>query len=183
VVEPYALSTEIQMWNGTDIPLAIFITFRTYGSWLHGDERGSVNRFRNKFGTKYLPPEKKWLKVNRDRLNHRPVVLDGIQRKCVEAAVRETCRKRHWILLAINVRTNHVHIVVSIQETTPSAALNAFKANATRVMREHGRWNQKSSPWVDKGSTRYLWNEKSVEQAIHYVRFGQGDERPTFDRD
>lgn len=25
-------------------PLAYFITWRTYGTWLHGDERGSVQR-------------------------------------------------------------------------------------------------------------------------------------------
>src|ERR1044072_9524581 len=30
------------MWNDTDIPLGHLITFRTYGSWVHGDERGSV---------------------------------------------------------------------------------------------------------------------------------------------
>jgi len=27
------------------IPLAYLITFRSYGTWLHGDERGSVDRF------------------------------------------------------------------------------------------------------------------------------------------
>ncbi len=37
------------MWNDTDIPLAYLITFRSYGTWLHGDERGSVNRFRNQY--------------------------------------------------------------------------------------------------------------------------------------
>lgn len=33
-----------QMWNDTEIPLAIFFAFRAYGTWLHGDERGSVDR-------------------------------------------------------------------------------------------------------------------------------------------
>jgi hypothetical protein len=35
------------MWNNTNLPLAYLITFRCYGTWLHGDERGSVDRFRN----------------------------------------------------------------------------------------------------------------------------------------
>jgi len=29
------------MWNDTDLPLGYLITFRCYGTWLHGDERGS----------------------------------------------------------------------------------------------------------------------------------------------
>jgi hypothetical protein len=30
------------MWNDRDIPLAYLTTFRCYGTWLHGDDRGSV---------------------------------------------------------------------------------------------------------------------------------------------
>ena len=37
------------MWNDTDTPLAYFISFRTYGTWLHGDERGSIDRFHNRY--------------------------------------------------------------------------------------------------------------------------------------
>ena len=33
------------------VPLAYLITFRTYGTWLHGDARGSVDREHNVFGT------------------------------------------------------------------------------------------------------------------------------------
>ena len=60
-------------------------------------------------------------------------------------------------------------------------ALTAFKANATRQMREDGCWRRDSSPWAEKGSNRYLWNERSVAQAIDYVLYGQGDEPPDFD--
>jgi len=37
------------MWNDTDIPLAVFFTFRCYGTWLHGDERGDRNN--NTYGS------------------------------------------------------------------------------------------------------------------------------------
>jgi hypothetical protein len=30
-------------FNYDDTPIAYFITFRSYGTWMHGDERGSVN--------------------------------------------------------------------------------------------------------------------------------------------
>ncbi|MEP7212103.1 MAG: hypothetical protein ABI791_03455 [Acidobacteriota bacterium] len=166
------------MWNDTDSPLAYLITFRTYGSWLHGDKRGSVNRYRNTFGTTYLPEEKAWLRINEIKLKSEPVILDSKQRTIVEASIRETCEFRCWQLLAINVRTNHVHTVAAIGGKTPGTALNAFKANATRKMREDGCWTLGHSPWSERGSERYLWNEGSVERAIEYVIDGQGGELP-----
>jgi hypothetical protein len=38
-----------KMWNNTDTPLAYLFTFRCHGTWLHGDERGAVDRFHNHF--------------------------------------------------------------------------------------------------------------------------------------
>lgn len=169
------------MWNGTDTPLAYLITFRTYGTWLHGDERGSVNRFRNTYRTRRLPPEKTWLAKNTYRLKRTPVKLDARQRANVKAAIQTVCKHKGWALIAINVRTNHVHLVVAIGEASPSAALNAFKAYATKRMRQEGCWSETETPWVDKGSQRYLWNERSVERAVDYVLHGQGDELPEFD--
>jgi len=142
------------MWNDTDIPLAYLITFRSRGTWLHGDKRGSVSRFRNQYGSRRLPPEPQWLETNQKRLKHAPVVLNAAQRTCVEAAVRETCEIRKWFLHAVNARTNHAHMVVGIGEKKPEIALNAFKANATRKMREKCCWKSVDSPWADKGSKR-----------------------------
>ena len=59
--------------------------------------------------------------------------------------------------------------------------LAALKANATRQMKQDGYWNLRASPWAEKGSKRYLWNEQSVTRAIEYVMFGQGEELPDFD--
>jgi REP element-mobilizing transposase RayT len=171
------------MWNDTDIPLAYLITFRSYGTWLHGDERGSVSRFRNQYKSPYLPAEKKWLRTNTKRLTQEIVLLDAEQRHCVESSANETCTIRKWKLYAINVRTNHVHLVVSIGDKKPEIALNAFKANATRKMRENGCWDNTRSPWSDKGSKRRLWNEKSLARAVDYVQNGQGDDLPDFDKD
>jgi REP element-mobilizing transposase RayT len=108
-------------------------------------------------------------------------VLNATQRHCVEAAARETCEIRDWHLHAINARTNHVHTVVSTGKKKPEIALNALKANATRKMRENGCWSDTKSPWADKGSNRYLWNEESIVRAVDYVINGQGDNLPDFD--
>ena len=80
----------------------------------------------------------------------------------------------------MNVRTNHAHAVVSIGAVKPERALNAFKANATRQMREDGNWQQTHSPWADKGSKRHLRIERSVALAIDYVLNGQGGDLSDF---
>ena len=169
-----------EMWNNTDVPLAYLITFRCYGTWLHGDDRGSIDRFHNHYKSPYLPPNEGWQKHNLQILECEPVTLNDVLRECVERAIRETCSLRNWLLRAINVRTNHVHAVVSMGMTPPERALNAFKANATRQLPQEGCWRQPHSPWADKGSKRFLWNDRSVERAIEYVVNGQGDELPEF---
>ena len=168
-------------WNDTDTPLAYFISFRTYGTWLHGDKRGSIERQNNRYRSPYIPPNEKWRHYNQQRLKSKPLILSARHRKSIEAAIRETCTLRKWCLQAINVRTNHVHTVVTAFPKKPGLVLNAFKANATRQLREDGLWLHSFTPWADKGSKRRLWNERSVERAIDYVLNGQGDELPDFD--
>jgi REP element-mobilizing transposase RayT len=169
------------MWNDTDEPIAYLITFRTYGTWLHGDERGSIDRHNNKYGQPRIPQNQKWKDYNARALTGEPVRLNGRQRAKVRAAIKDTCKKRGWILYAIAVRTNHVHVVVAAHGRKPEIFLNAFKANATRLMRESGFWSYTYSPWVDKGSKRKLWNDKHVTDACDYVEFGQGLPLPDFD--
>ncbi len=169
------------MWNDTEIPLAVFFTFRCYGTWLHGDERGSVDRNNNRYGTPRIQPSSNWQKHNEGRLLHPPVVLTAAQRRSVERSIRDTCEKRGRTLLAINVRTNHIHLVVCIGAKRPKDALIALKANATRQLREDQLWTLEHTPWADKGSKRNLWNERSVFEACDYVVNWQGNDLPNFD--
>jgi len=166
------------MWNDDDTPLAYFISFRAYGTWLHGDERGSTDRHNNIYGTPHIPPNPNWNKYSRELLKNKPVNLDAARRRATKAAIEETCSIRGWDLRAFNIRTNHAHTVVDTRGKKGSIALNAFKANATRHMREKGCWKSDRSPWADKGSCRRLWDEQSVENAIEYVLHGQGDDLP-----
>ncbi len=168
------------MWNDTEIPLAYFISFRSYGTWLHGDKRGSIDRFHNRYGSAYIPPNQAWESYNKQQLRAKPLILTAKHRKEIETAIRETCSIRKCSLQAINVRTNHVHTVVTANRE-PDAVLSAFKANATRQLREAELWKYPFSPWVRKGSRRKLWNERSVAKAIDYVVNGQGEELPDFD--
>src|SRR5436190_23089117 len=109
-----ALQGGVNMWNDTDTPLAYFISFRCYGTWLHGDKRGSIDRFNNRYRAPYIEPNTSWRCYNAENLAGEPVLLDESRRSSVETAVRETCLFRNWNLHVVNARTNHVHVVVSI---------------------------------------------------------------------
>jgi REP element-mobilizing transposase RayT len=159
------------------IPLAYLITFRTYGTWLHGDKRGSVDRFHNRFGSPRIGPNESWRKHNRNRLAGAPVNLKSRPRTLVKEAIKETCKLRKWGFWITNVRTNHVHTVVSAP-CKPEKVLAAFKANATRKLREAGSWRSTRSPWVLRGSRKYLWTEQDVINAIVYVEYEQGEPLP-----
>ena len=168
------------MWNDTDTPLAYLISFRTHGTWLHGDNRGSIDRFHNCYRSPYIALNENWHRYNRELLKAPPRILDAKQRKSIKTAILDTCNRRQWSLLAVNVRTNHVHAVVSAKQIA-ELVLNALKANATRQLRNDGSWTHAFSPWADKGSSRMLWNEQSVARAIDYVLNGQGEDLPDFD--
>lgn len=157
-----------------DIPLAYLISFRSYGTWLHGDKRGSVDRFHRRYGTPCIPPNEPWRKYNLASLKQPPVQLDRQRREAIEKAIRETCKIRGWSLLAVNARTNHIHSVVSAN-CKPDPVLIALKANATREMREAGCWNSVRTPWVKRGSKKYLWDEAAVSNAVAYVLYEQGE--------
>ncbi len=163
-----------------NVSVGLLLRDSCYGTWLHGDERGSVDRFHNQYQAPYIPHNERWRAHNAQALKCAPVLLNAAQRESVEAAVRQTCALRNWLMHAINGRTNHVHVVVAIGTARSEHALNAVKANATRQLRQDGQWRQQQSPWADKGSRRHLWNARSIERAIDYVINGQGDKLPEF---
>ena len=161
-------------FNDDHTPLGYLITFRTYGTWLHGDERGSVDRFHRTYGTPMLAASLQRANYERRLRKQYPVHLDSRKRAVIESAIQETCTIRNWHLWAFNIRTNHVHTVVSAN-CKPERILSALKANATRSMREAGCWASDRSPWVHRGSKRYLWTEKQLDDAIAYVMYDQGE--------
>ena len=166
--------------DDNDAPMAYLITIRTYGTWLHGDERSSVDlRGQNIYDTPRVKPVKKLNRLMERNLAEKPFLLDGSCRAHVEEAIREVCRHRKCGLPAINVRTNHVHAVVSAG-IRPEQIATEFKAYSTRLLRNKGLIGRERRVWSRGESTRYLWKERHVELAVDYVLFGQGDELPKF---
>ena len=160
--------------------LAYLITFPTYGTWLHGDERGSVDRDHNIPGTPMLEADPTRRRRENERLQHPPVELNAERRAIVQRTIIEVAEHRGWTVHALSVRTNHVHVVVSAADA-PEQVMNAFKSWSTRRMVEAGTLASGTKTWVRHGSTRYLWKIEALAAACRYVCEGQGDELPQGD--
>ena len=162
-------------WEDRYFPIAYLITFRTYGTWLHGDKRTSVRKKRR------TPKESKIVSPNvpfeasmREKMDQESFLLDRTARNEVEIAMRELCKVRGYGLYAINVRGNHVHVVIGVA-SKPERVADALKAVATKRLRELGLISQDRKVWSRGRSRRYLWKDSHVDGAIDYVLYGQGD--------
>ncbi|MEO8541733.1 MAG: transposase [bacterium] len=151
----------------------VFITFTTYGSRMHGDERGSVKRGRKGTFSQVLDPDPTRAQRASSLMTGPPFELDEAQRTLVAATVKEVCAFKGWTLCAVNVRTNHVHLLVSA-DVAPELVMNTCKAWATRRMREAGLASADSRVWTRHGSTRFVTTDASFRRVAEYIIDGQG---------
>jgi REP element-mobilizing transposase RayT len=170
-------------------PLAYFLTWPTYGTWLPGDERGWVKYRRGK--QKPDPIRKREAAA---RMTEDACQLDEQQRELVQTTVGEHCKTRGWHLFAVNCRSNHVHVVVAAK-THRKTVRNELKAWCTRRLKElerkrNGHDDTGSQPgpnpdksdepskgeivlrekwWAERGSAICIDHAEFLEDVIHYV--------------
>jgi len=150
-----------------DKPLAVFITFTTYGSWLHGDERGSII-YENR-SPKLLQKHTGLQSYHKNKLSYPPVKLNTSQRNIVLDSILEVCSIRKYSLFAVHVRSNHVHILVG---TDKAEVMPDFKRWATRRLRDNGYELQKV--WTKGGSKKYIFKEHLLYEKADYIINQQG---------
>ncbi len=165
---PHTIST------GTG-PLAFLITVRTYATRLPGDVAGSVDKEHNVFGGPMLPPNDSLKRWEESQLRSNPFTLDASRRRVVRAAIGQTARLRGWNLHAVNVRSNHIHLVVTARES-PERVMNIVKSWCTRRLREAALVAPDERVWVRHGSTRHLWEPAQIVAACEYVCEHQGED-------
>jgi REP element-mobilizing transposase RayT len=154
--------------------LTYFITFSCYGTRLHGDESGSVDRNHNLVGSRLLESDSQRVAAERQRMLQDPYVLDQAARAAVLIAIHTHCKHRGWTLLAAHVRSNHVHAIVDA-EARPERIMNEFKSYASRELNRMGSDGPDRKRWARHGSTRWLWKGEDVRHAVRYVIEDQGE--------
>jgi hypothetical protein len=127
-----------EIYENNTFPIAYLITFRTYGTWHHGDERLSVGRNgTNVYGSPKIQPNVPLAELMKERQAQPPLIFDQDHRIIVAEALTEVSGFRGYDLRAANVRSNHAHAVVS-GAVRPEKIVNEFKVYATRRLRENG---------------------------------------------
>ncbi len=158
-------------------PVGFLITWTCYGTWLYGDERGSVDDEHNAYGTPYIPPDKGRVAGLHRRMGHPPFRLTKAARDLVTNTIEEHCRQRGWELLAVNARSNHVHVVVGFAGVAPEMMMGEWKAWSSRRLRERGLAGPGQTVWTRHGSTRYVWKKRDLDPVVAYVVEGQDASR------
>ena len=150
-------------------PVGFLITWTCYGTWLYGDERGSVDQEHNAYGTLTFPRNQRRVAGVQRQMDRPPHRLGDAAREIVTQTIEDHARRRGWELLAVNVRSNHVHIVVRFAGVRPEQMMGQWKAWSTRRLGEHGLVRPGERVWTRHGSTRYLWEECELEPSVRYV--------------
>jgi REP element-mobilizing transposase RayT len=161
-------------------PLAYFLTFTTYGTWLHGRAPGSVDHAHNVPGTPFLTPDEQQEQKQRERMRQPEYVLDEQRRAVVLRTLLEVARHRRWQIHAAHVRTNHVHVVVTAA-VRPEKVMSDLKAWVSRRLREVFEEDAERDRWTQHGSTRYLWTDAALEDAVCYTVDEQGEPMARYD--
>lgn len=160
-------------------PLAFFLTWTTYGTWLPGDGRGWVKKpgdFRESDSSRERAASK--------LMTEPALTLTDEQRRIVEDTIAAHCRIRGWHLHAVNARTQHVHVVVTAPGRNPEDVMDQFKAWCTRKLKERERSlgtagdSVRQNWWTQRGSKRWINNNDDLCAAIQYVVEEQGEPTP-----
>jgi REP element-mobilizing transposase RayT len=147
-----------------DAPLAFFITWTVYGTYLQGDERGWRKRC-----TGQQLPQPELAQWRRERLKHPVQLLNDAQQSVVEQEIERHCQKRGWKLWAKSARSNHVHAVVTASGYAGDKVRDQLKANATRGLREHWEEFRDRPVWTTLGDWQCIRNEEELETVVLYV--------------
>jgi hypothetical protein len=156
--------------------LAYFITFSTYGTWLHGSAKvlGSVDDEHNEYGTPFVAPDAERERQERVAMTQPPYVMSAAERDVVCRAIVELSRERGWRLLAVHVRSNHVHVVIAA-ERDPGRIMSDLKGRASRDLNRAGFDSAERKRWTRHGSTKHLFRADEVEAKVSYTLDGQGE--------
>jgi REP element-mobilizing transposase RayT len=84
----------------------------------------------------FADPDPSRERYEQSLLTQPPVTLTAQQSDVCSITI-EVCRHREWVLHAHNVRTNHVHVVVTA-EGPPEPGMNGVKSWCTRRLRKPG---------------------------------------------
>ena len=155
------------------------LTWTTYGSWLPGDERGSIGIFHdqdenaiehNKRGQSVADASEALRKYSKSQMKGDELRLVLEQARVLVTQFHCTAAFRKWRFLAVAIMANHIHLIVNVHgDPDPETILRDFKSYGSRAL--NLQWGKPKSDtwWTESGSKRKLDTDNSVIGATGYV--------------
>jgi REP element-mobilizing transposase RayT len=154
-----------------------FFTWRTYGTWLPGED-GFVGFYRRLTGERiidhvidgdFADPMPALAAHARGLLKSEPILLDLPRAETLLTQFHETATYRGWQIDAVAILTTHAHIVFGVPgDPDPSRMLGDWKSYGSRALNR--RFGRQPEWWAERGSKRRLKTALSRWGAIRYVR-------------
>lgn len=147
----------------TEDPIAFFITWTCYGTWLPSDERGW-----HQWGKGGIQqPNILFRNAAKARMKESAFLLSKDDRIVVEESIKKHCEIHGWTLYKVNARSNHVHVVVTAPGYAPEIVRDQFKAWCTRKLKP--KHLDRERFWTEGASCRSINHEGDLESAIQYA--------------
>jgi len=136
------------------------VTWRTYGSWLPGDERGYV------IDGQILHGDLKILERNKKRQKSPTVKLNKKEIHLVRQTILNEAKRIGQKIVALTVCTNHVHLTARANTKSIEDIVGRYKSITTRALWVLGR---KGRIWTKGYDKRFCFSEEELKQKIQYV--------------
>ena len=139
----------------------------TYGTWLHGDPRGSWKNGR------LIGPDPFLETQIRQRMTADAVVLDTVEMIHVSVTFGSAVRSHGWRTLAATVQPTHAHVVFGpLNEPIKRviATLKYRSAKAVFDVRRNMRRDVGRSLWTEGQYPVFIYDQQHLRNAIEYVR-------------
>jgi REP element-mobilizing transposase RayT len=154
---------------GDDIPLAYHITFGTYGTRLHGDPRGTVDRSRNRPGDPIIGADPdRWLHEF-ELLRFPPIFLTVEQQQFIEATIPKICARGGWTYIICSAGDDHVHSMLSAA-ADGAAVRKWLKRWLGEALSDRWPLPPGQSWWAEGGSVKWIWTEDYFNNVYEYIR-------------
>ena len=149
-------------------PLGYFLSWGTYGTRLHGDPRGTVDRTNTTHRDPVLGPDEERWEHERGQMKFPPVILTREKRLFAEELIPTICERGLWTYHTCAVAPDHVHVILT-SEHEPKTIRRILKRWLGQSMSERWPPAEGATWWAECGSIKWLIDVSYFENATDYV--------------
>ncbi|MCE9531225.1 MAG: transposase [Planctomycetes bacterium] len=139
----------------------------TFGTWLHGDPRGSWR------DGKLLGPDPFLEAAIQSRMTADAMALSEEEISLVAKTFGEAVIEHSWPVYAATVHPTHTHIVFAPMRDDIAKVIATLKKRSANIVMEHHRKQGKPvgrSLWTEGQFPVFIFDERHLENAIAYVQ-------------